>query len=83
MKKTWTVVDAQSNQRDDVKRETVYCLHDDNETEVQKDDTIQGETGEALNMLSLAARYRNCPLTTGVSSVTPELQQPFDLTGCY
>ncbi|XP_048095902.1 X-ray repair cross-complementing protein 5 isoform X1 [Alosa alosa] len=42
VKKTWTVVDAQSSRRDDVKRETVYCLHDDNETEVQKEDTIQG-----------------------------------------
>ncbi|KAG7252090.1 hypothetical protein CRUP_018816 [Coryphaenoides rupestris] len=28
--------------REDVRRETVYCLDDDNETEVQKDDTIQG-----------------------------------------
>ncbi|XP_074515625.1 X-ray repair cross-complementing protein 5-like isoform X1 [Sebastes fasciatus] len=42
LKKTWTTVDAQTSQRDDVKRETVYCLDDDNETEVQKDDTIQG-----------------------------------------
>lgn len=42
VKKSWTIVDAQSHQRDDVKRETVYCLNDDDETEVQKDDTIQG-----------------------------------------
>ncbi|KAG7266060.1 hypothetical protein CRUP_006990, partial [Coryphaenoides rupestris] len=28
--------------REDVRRGTVYCLDDDNETEVQKDDTIQG-----------------------------------------
>uniref|UniRef100_A0A8C9TCI2 X-ray repair complementing defective repair in Chinese hamster cells 5 n=1 Tax=Scleropages formosus TaxID=113540 RepID=A0A8C9TCI2_SCLFO len=42
IKKTWTVVDAQSHKRDDVKRDTVYCLNDDNETEVTKDDTIQG-----------------------------------------
>ncbi|XP_075964719.1 X-ray repair cross-complementing protein 5-like [Anarhichas minor] len=42
LKKTWTTVDAQTNKRDDVRRETVYCLDDDNETEVQKDDTIQG-----------------------------------------
>ncbi|KTG37156.1 hypothetical protein cypCar_00040867 [Cyprinus carpio] len=41
VKKSWTIVDAQSHQRDDVKRETVYCLNDDDETEVQKDDTIQ------------------------------------------
>uniref|UniRef100_UPI0037E95C64 X-ray repair cross-complementing protein 5 n=1 Tax=Semicossyphus pulcher TaxID=241346 RepID=UPI0037E95C64 len=42
LKKTWVTVDAQTNQKEDVKRETVYCLDDDNETEVQKDDTIQG-----------------------------------------
>uniref|UniRef100_A0A672QJL5 X-ray repair cross-complementing protein 5 n=1 Tax=Sinocyclocheilus grahami TaxID=75366 RepID=A0A672QJL5_SINGR len=42
VKKSWAIVEAQSHQRDDVKRETVYCLDDDNETEVQKDDTIQG-----------------------------------------
>ncbi|XP_042351153.1 X-ray repair cross-complementing protein 5 [Plectropomus leopardus] len=42
LKKSWITVDAQTNQRDDVKRETVYCLDDDNETEVQRDDTIQG-----------------------------------------
>ncbi|XP_044074035.1 X-ray repair cross-complementing protein 5 isoform X2 [Siniperca chuatsi] len=42
LKKSWITVDAQTTQRDDVKRETVYCLDDDNETEVQKDDTIQG-----------------------------------------
>ncbi|XP_070771281.1 X-ray repair cross-complementing protein 5 [Enoplosus armatus] len=42
LKKMWTTVDAQTTQKDDVKRETVYCLDDDNETEVQKDDTIQG-----------------------------------------
>ncbi|XP_029314830.1 X-ray repair cross-complementing protein 5 [Cottoperca gobio] len=42
LKKTWSTVDAQTYQKDDVKRETVYCLDDDDETEVQKDDTIQG-----------------------------------------
>ncbi|KAK7939534.1 hypothetical protein WMY93_002860 [Mugilogobius chulae] len=42
LKKTWLNVDAQSNQKDDVKKETVFCLDDDNETEVQADDTIQG-----------------------------------------
>lgn len=42
LKKTWITVDAQTTQKDDVKRETVYCLDDDNETEVQRDDTIQG-----------------------------------------
>lgn len=39
----WITVDAQTSQKEDVKRETVYCLDDDNETEVQKDDTIQGD----------------------------------------
>nr|XP_020450381.1 X-ray repair cross-complementing protein 5 [Monopterus albus] len=42
LKKAWITVDAQTNQKDDIRRETVYCLDDDNETEVQKDDTIQG-----------------------------------------
>ncbi|XP_017280010.1 X-ray repair cross-complementing protein 5 [Kryptolebias marmoratus] len=42
LKKTWITVDAQSNQKEDLKRETVYCLDDDNETEVQREDTIQG-----------------------------------------
>ncbi|XP_026769014.3 X-ray repair cross-complementing protein 5 [Pangasianodon hypophthalmus] len=42
IKKTWVIVDAESHQKDDVKRDTVYCLSDDNETEVQKDDVIQG-----------------------------------------
>ena len=39
----WVTVDAQTNHKEDIKRETVYCLDDDNETEVQRDDTIQGE----------------------------------------
>lgn len=43
LKKTWITVDAQTNSKDDIKRETVYCRDDDNETEVQKEDTIQGE----------------------------------------
>ncbi|KAM7380638.1 hypothetical protein PAMP_003918 [Pampus punctatissimus] len=42
LKKAWITVDAQTNLKEDVKRETVYCLDDDNETEVQMDDTIQG-----------------------------------------
>ncbi|XP_038124088.1 X-ray repair cross-complementing protein 5 [Cyprinodon tularosa] len=42
LKKMWITVDAQTNEKDDVKRETVYCLDDDNETEVQKEDIIQG-----------------------------------------
>ncbi|KAK2839696.1 hypothetical protein Q5P01_013436 [Channa striata] len=42
LKKTWIAVDAQTTEKEDIKRETVYCLDDDNETEVQRDDTIQG-----------------------------------------
>ncbi|XP_064167548.1 X-ray repair cross-complementing protein 5 isoform X2 [Anguilla rostrata] len=42
IKKTWSIVDAQTHHKEDVKRETVYCLEDDNETEVTKEDTIQG-----------------------------------------
>uniref|UniRef100_A0A8B9PYH0 X-ray repair cross-complementing protein 5 n=1 Tax=Apteryx owenii TaxID=8824 RepID=A0A8B9PYH0_APTOW len=42
VKKTWTVVDAKTLRKDDVQKETVYCLNDDDETEIQKDDTIQG-----------------------------------------
>ncbi|XP_015724172.1 X-ray repair cross-complementing protein 5 [Coturnix japonica] len=42
VKKIWTVVDAKTLRKEDVQRETVYCLNDDDETEVQKDDTIQG-----------------------------------------
>ncbi|NWR69167.1 XRCC5 protein, partial [Centropus unirufus] len=42
VKKVWTVVDAKTLRREDVQKETVYCLNDDDETEIQKDDTIQG-----------------------------------------
>ncbi|XP_047456822.1 X-ray repair cross-complementing protein 5 [Mugil cephalus] len=42
LKKTWTTVDAQSAQKEDIKRETVHCLDDDNETEVPKEEIIQG-----------------------------------------
>ncbi|XP_057286320.1 X-ray repair cross-complementing protein 5 isoform X2 [Pezoporus wallicus] len=42
LKKVWTTVDAKTLRKDDVRRETVYCLNDDDETEVEKDDTIQG-----------------------------------------
>ncbi|NWR65959.1 XRCC5 protein, partial [Bucorvus abyssinicus] len=42
VKKVWTVVDAKTHRKDDVQKETVYCLNDDDETEVQRDDTIQG-----------------------------------------
>nr|XP_048314931.1 X-ray repair cross-complementing protein 5 [Myodes glareolus] len=42
IKKSWTVVDARTLKKEDVQKETVYCLNDDDETEVSKEDTIQG-----------------------------------------
>ncbi|XP_043550467.1 X-ray repair cross-complementing protein 5 [Chiloscyllium plagiosum] len=42
VKKSWMSVDAKTLRKEDVRRETVYCLNDDNETEVSKEDTIQG-----------------------------------------
>ncbi|KAL2775055.1 X-ray repair cross-complementing protein 5 [Daubentonia madagascariensis] len=42
VKKTWTVVDARTLKKEDIQKETVYCLNDDDETEVLKEDTIQG-----------------------------------------
>uniref|UniRef100_A0A8P0P950 X-ray repair cross-complementing protein 5 n=1 Tax=Canis lupus familiaris TaxID=9615 RepID=A0A8P0P950_CANLF len=42
VKKGWTVVDARTLKKEDLQKETVYCLNDDNETEVPKEDTIQG-----------------------------------------
>ncbi|NXP30626.1 XRCC5 protein, partial [Leiothrix lutea] len=42
VKKLWSIVDAKTLRKEDVQKETVYCLNDDDETEVQKDDTIQG-----------------------------------------
>ncbi|XP_027729421.1 X-ray repair cross-complementing protein 5 [Vombatus ursinus] len=42
VKKHWTVVDARTLRKEDIQKETVYCLNDDDETEVQKEDTIQG-----------------------------------------
>ncbi|XP_051881854.1 X-ray repair cross-complementing protein 5 isoform X3 [Pristis pectinata] len=42
IKKSWISVDAKTLRKEDVRRETVYCLNDDNETEVTMEDTIQG-----------------------------------------
>ncbi|XP_053454109.1 X-ray repair cross-complementing protein 5 [Nycticebus coucang] len=42
VKKTWTIVDARTLKKEDIQKETVYCLNDDDETEVLKEDTIQG-----------------------------------------
>lgn len=42
VKKSWTVVDARTLKKEDIQKETVYCLQDDDETEVPKEDTIQG-----------------------------------------
>lgn len=37
-------MDARILKKEDVQKETVYCLNDDDETEVPKEDTIQGIT---------------------------------------
>ncbi|XP_069839685.1 X-ray repair cross-complementing protein 5 [Dendropsophus ebraccatus] len=42
VKKTWVNVDAKTLKKDDVQKEVVFCLNNDEETEVQKDDTVQG-----------------------------------------
>ncbi|XP_069472906.1 X-ray repair cross-complementing protein 5 [Ambystoma mexicanum] len=42
VKKTWTVVDAKTLQKEDVKKLTSYCLNDDDETEIEVENTIQG-----------------------------------------
>ncbi|XP_071072235.1 X-ray repair cross-complementing protein 5 isoform X2 [Dasypus novemcinctus] len=42
LRKTWSVVDARTLKKEDIQKETVYCLNDDDETEVPKEDTIQG-----------------------------------------
>ncbi|XP_070585930.1 X-ray repair cross-complementing protein 5 [Erythrolamprus reginae] len=42
VKKSWIVVDAKTHKKEDIQKETVYCLDDDDETEVQKEDVIQG-----------------------------------------
>ena len=35
-------MDARTQKKEDIQKETVYCLNDDDETEVPKEDTIQG-----------------------------------------
>ncbi|KAG8125231.1 hypothetical protein E2320_020543 [Naja naja] len=42
VKKSWIVVDAKTHKKEDIQKETVYCLNDDDETEVPKEDVIQG-----------------------------------------
>ncbi|XP_075037201.1 X-ray repair cross-complementing protein 5 [Mixophyes fleayi] len=42
VKKSWANVDAKTLKKEDVQKETVVCLNNDEETEVQKEDTIQG-----------------------------------------
>ncbi|XP_067426154.1 X-ray repair cross-complementing protein 5 [Emydura macquarii macquarii] len=42
VKKSWMLVDAKTLKKEDLQKETVYCLDDDDETEVQKDDLVQG-----------------------------------------
>lgn len=57
LKKTWKTVDAQTNRQEDVKRERVFCLDDDNETEVQVDETIQGKKPIELQDSYLCMSY--------------------------
>lgn len=40
--KCWTFVDARTLKKEDIRKETVYYLNDDDETEVSINDTIQG-----------------------------------------
>ncbi|KAK2494254.1 hypothetical protein MC885_002917 [Smutsia gigantea] len=42
LKKHWTFVDARTLKEEDIRKETVYYLNDDDETEVSINDTIQG-----------------------------------------
>uniref|UniRef100_A0A8C5QMW4 X-ray repair cross-complementing protein 5 n=1 Tax=Leptobrachium leishanense TaxID=445787 RepID=A0A8C5QMW4_9ANUR len=42
VKKSWSVVEAKTLKKEDVQKETVFCLDNDDETEIQKDETIQG-----------------------------------------
>ena len=35
-------MDARTLKKEAIQKETVYCLNDDDETEVSKEDTIQG-----------------------------------------
>ncbi|KAI5152637.1 X-Ray Repair Cross-Complementing Protein 5 [Manis pentadactyla] len=42
LKKSWTFVDARTLKEEDIRKETVYYLNDDDETEVSINDTIQG-----------------------------------------
>ncbi|CAJ0919230.1 unnamed protein product [Ranitomeya imitator] len=42
VKKSWMNVDAKSLRKDDIQKETVFCLNNDEESEIDKEDTIQG-----------------------------------------
>lgn len=37
-------MDARTLKKEDIQKETVFCLNDDDETEVSKEDTLQGIT---------------------------------------
>ncbi|XP_077305776.1 X-ray repair cross-complementing protein 5 [Lithobates pipiens] len=41
-KKGWATIDAKTLRKEDVQKETVHCLDNDEETEVQAEDIIQG-----------------------------------------
>ncbi|XP_043916607.1 X-ray repair cross-complementing protein 5 isoform X2 [Protopterus annectens] len=42
LKKSWATVDAKTLSKEDIRREVVYCLNDDDETEISSDEIIQG-----------------------------------------
>lgn len=61
VKKSWTLVDAKTLKKEDVQKETVYCLDDDDETEVQKDDLVQGMGYSVCALLRhLGLNFRTC-----------------------
>lgn len=45
-------MDARTLKKEDIRKETVYCLNDDDETEVPKEDTIQGIMSIRVSLLS-------------------------------
>lgn len=41
-------MDARTLKKEDIQKETVYCLNDDDETEIMKEDIIQGMSGKVF-----------------------------------
>lgn len=54
-------MDARTLKKEDIQKETVYCLNDDDETEVAKEDTLQGmAVGASLWLLEAMGQARSC-----------------------